>query len=257
MTSKKNGLVYIMKSECIRVPYSNETGWICPVKIGSSINWESRIGNLDGAVPIDFKVYMIVECDDCRGLEYEIHKKLSKHRYSQHGRKNTEFFTIDVEDAKKELRGCALEFTQKNGLRKPKIKTKILQLGRSSAAINNMKKRLFDGRITFVCNIPDGGVAYGHFKDVNGKHKFLVKAGSGIRKKPSPSFSKSRPLKYYAEWYDICQNCLDENGNLKNDYLFESRAAATSVVCASIRNGDREWIDQKNGYCLGEYFGRS
>ena len=77
MDNKKTGFVYIAKSECIRV-----LNGICPVKIGSACDLYNRIGNLDTAVPIDFKILMTAETEDYKGLEKEVHRELGEVRYS-------------------------------------------------------------------------------------------------------------------------------------------------------------------------------
>ena len=247
----ERGYVYVMQSECIFIKSVDDKNLICPVKIGSTINWKSRIGNLDGAVPVDFKIHLLVECDNFKTLEYQIHKELDAYRAGQRGSKNTEFFRLELKEAINRVRKIALRFAKR-----PRFIRKIPQLGRSAASISNMEIGLFRGDVKFTCSVPGGGEAHGNFIMDGAKCKFVVKAGSTIRRIPAPSFEKSRPLKYFRKWCEICRDHLNENGELKNDCVFDSRAAATSVVCASIRNGDREWIDKANNWCLGKYFGK-
>ena len=252
---KTKGYVYVIQSECIHLPDGDKC--FCPVKIGSAIDWKTRIGNLDGAVPVDFKVHMLIECEDCRGLETVIHKELQDQKVGQNGKKNTEFFRVDVKTAKRVARKCAIEYTRQTGIAKPSIKTKIPQLGRSASSIQNTQRSLFAGDIMFECKVPGGGMAVGCFRQINGKNKFVVRKGSKIRKIPAASFEHSEPQSYYRLWCDICAHRLNENNELREDYVFPSRAAATSVVCASTRNGDKEWYTGVDGgHYLGEYFGK-
>jgi len=248
----KEGYVYLLTNPWISDPKNHECS---PVKIGSALKYEDRIGNLDSAVPCDFIIEMLVILGDCRGLEEAIHKD-DAFRVYRIGK--SEFFRVDVKYAKENIRKIVNAYYKEHkkelGLKRPKIKTKIAQLGRAAATIRRNKEVLFRGEIRFVCR-RKGVEAFGHFE--NSDRNFVVEKGSIISQKCADCFERSEPLSYYKRWKEIVKNGLDEKGALKNDEHFSSRAFAASVVCGSTRNGNAEWVnvDDKN-LSLGKYFGK-
>ena len=247
----KKGYVYLLTNPWIRNPENPKDSI---VKIGSAVNLENRIGTLDTAVPCDFKIEMIVEIGDCRGLENAIQNDaaVKKLRIGK-----SEFFRIGVKEAKENIRRITVAFYKEHRtelLKKPIIKTKIAQLGRAAATIRRNREALFKGDVRFVCK-RKGVEAFGHF--VNAGKEFVVERGSVISRVPAGSFEYSEPTAYYKRWKEIVEQGLDEKGALKDDEHFSSRAFAASVVCGSTRNGNAEWVNVDDGSTtLGKYFGK-
>lgn len=255
MDNKKTGFVYIAKSECIRV-----LNGICPVKIGSACDLYNRIGNLDTAVPIDFKILMTAETEDYKGLEKEVHRELGEFRYSQGGDgNNTEFFTCDECKAKAVLRKLGMSSKYK-----AKFCTRFVQLGRSAQKMKTLKKDLEGGKIVFTCrNDKLGYNATAKYEIHGGELKFVISSQEDqvtqIRTSPTPSFLTHEPHSWHERWQTLMKDS-DNTGMIKGPIICSTPAEAASIVCASIRNGNDEWVDNKwvggKKRVLGEYLCR-
>jgi len=241
------GYVYVLSNPCIRDPEDPKNPL---VKIGSAVDYDSRMGTLNSAVPYDFIIEMSVLSEDCRGLETYIHnhEMLKRHRIF-----GSEFFKVDVKDAKERVRQIAFEYCKNNKLPRPKVEVKIVQLGRAAATVRRNRDALLNGKLRFVCTRL-GQKAFGHF---DRKDAFVVEKGSFISPECAKQFEVSRPFSYYARWKAIVAEGLDETGCLKQDEYFSSRAFAASVVCGGIRNGNNEWVQEDDEeITLGMYFGK-
>ncbi|MCQ2368147.1 MAG: GIY-YIG nuclease family protein [Kiritimatiellae bacterium] len=254
------GYVYIVSSKAIKVNkdiqhLDNETGELCvPIKVGAAKDTDKRMGTLDSAVPIDFVLHMRIKSPSMYELESACHKRLKEYQYP-----NTEFFACELTEAKKRLREALNDLIrEKRWSRDACIEeTKFAQFGRSGAKMKSLREELFGGKIEFKC-AQKGIEAYGVFK---GEGCFVIKKGSKISLVPAPKFESSKPIGYYKLWEVIQQDGrVDKDGNVVTDIECDSRAMAASVVLASSRNGNKEWVeitsDKRKGRSLGEFFGR-
>ena len=244
---KQKGYVYLLTNPWIRDPNDKD----CPlVKIGAAIDFDNRMGSLNSAVPCDFVIEMAVNTEVWRDLETVVHND-SAFREKRIGK--SEFFRIDAKAAKKNIRRIAETYCKEKGVSRPNIMTKIVQLGRSAAAVRSNRDALFSGKIKFICR-RGGSCAVGHFES---EKVFVVEKGSCISRNCADSFPHSMPRGYYIRWKEIIEKGLDGNGKLRNDERFSSRAFAASVVCGSSRNGNDEWVKSDDDHItLGKYFGK-
>lgn len=254
------GYVYIVSSKAIKVNVDlqhpdKETGALCiPIKIGAAKDTDKRMGTLDSAVPIDFVLHMRIKSPSMYELESKCHKRLEKYQYP-----NTEFFACELTEAKEALRGALCDLVREKKWSRDACteETKFAQLGRSGAKMKSLREELFGGKIEFKC-AQKGIEAYGVFK---GEGCFVIKKGSKISLVPAPKFESSKPIGYYKFWEVIQQDGrVDKDGNVVTDIECDSRAMAASVVLASSRNGNKEWVeitsDKRKGRSLGEFFGK-
>lgn len=242
--NERAGFVYIVQSECIQV--NDPAGELrCPVKIGSACDLYNRIGTLDSAVPIDFKIIMTAETSDYKKLEADVHDKLNQWRFPQ-GSKSTEFFTCSIKVAKDALREVGMRRKYK-----ATFCTRFVQLGRSAQKMKRLKSDLESGKIEFTCkNTKLGYDATAKYE--NGE--FVIQPGAKIRKDPVKSFLTRPPYKYHKRWKSLMASY--ETGLIKKPIKCSGPAEAASIVCASIRNGNDEWVAKDGQHTLGEYLCR-
>lgn len=253
------GYVYIVSSSCIWVDSKNQGVKVVPVKIGAAKDTDTRMGNLNSAVPEDFVMHMRIWTPDMYLLESSIHNELANERVG-----NSEFFTCLVKTAKETAVKVLKNVIKGKGWssRDIRVEHKIIQFGRSAAKRKAIEDKLLRGDIRFECSSRKKNVAAIGFmqKLDNGDVVFIVEKGSKIAITGAPSFSDSEPHSYFVRWKDLIKRGVDEEGRLLRDEQFSSRAEAASVMLASIRNGNEEWVeitsDKRKGRSLGEFFGK-
>lgn len=251
-TGKKAGYVYIVSSASIRIMDETKGDYCCPVKIGSAKDTDNRMGTLNSAVPIDFVLHMRIHSPDMFALEAACHELLKPCRCD-----NSEFFKCSVKEAKDALRHALHEISGKRGWHRSDWteETKLAQLGRSGAKTAALRAELYGGKLQFVCRGKDVE-AFGVFK---GPETFVIKQGSRISLAKSPKFLASKPLGYGLKWQEVqSTGFVDSQGVVLKDIECSSRAMAASVVLASIKNGNNEWVlcDHKEPRTLGSFFGK-
>lgn len=251
VSDKKAGYVYIVSSDSIRIMDDKKGDFCCPVKIGSAKDTDSRMGTLNSAVPVDFILHMRIQSPDMFAVETKCHEILKSCRCE-----NSEFFKCSVKEAKAALRSAVREIAGISGWRRTdwSEETKIAQLGRSGAKSKALREELYAGKIKFVCRGKDV-VAYGEF---NGPENFIIKQGSRISLSPSPKFFESKPFGYGQKWKEVLRlGLVDSQGKVLKDIECSSRAMAASVVLASIKNGNKEWMSfEEESKPLGHFFGK-
>ena len=89
--------------------------------------------------------------------------------------------------------------------------------------------------------------------------EFVIQPGAHIRREPVKSFLTSKPDAYHNEWLKLMRKS-DGTGVIKDRIPCTSPAMAASIVCASSRNGNDEWVDNNwlgdRQHTLGEYLCR-
>ena len=252
--NRRAGYVYVASSDSIRVKWSRD--YEMPFKIGSATDVDNRIGNLNSAVPIDFRVWLTLKSEDRIALENVIHEELANFRYPK-GSKNTEFFVCDLPTIKKAVDSIIKNAAVCSALKLGKVvrDVKTAHCGRSAAAARTNRKRLYSGAIKFICT-NNGTYAKGWFVMSEGKRKFIVEGGARCNLTPAPNFQVNRPLSN-GKLRDalLASGKIDQNGVLTEAYVFDSPSAAASIITASTRNGNDVWrellSDGSEGKTLG------
>lgn len=251
-TGKKAGYVYIVSSASIRIMDEGKGDYCCPVKIGSAKNTDNRMGTLNSAVPIDFVLHMRIHSPDMFALEAACHELLKPCRCN-----NSEFFKCSVKEAQDALRHALHTIADDREWRRSdwSEETKLAQFGRSGAKTAALREALYGGKLQFVCRGKDVE-AFGMFK---GPESFVIRQGSRISLIKSPKFLDSKPLGYGQRWLEVQrEGFVDSQGVVLKDIECTSRAMAASVVLASVKNGNNEWLlcDDKMQQTLGSFFGK-
>ena len=257
-SNERSGYVYVASSDCIRVKWKRGGEYDMPYKIGKATDVDSRIGNLNGAVPIDFRVWLTLQTQNMSALENAIHKKLGQYRYPR-GEKKTEFFVCELSEIKKAV-DCIIKDTalcREMGIGRVIRDVKTAHCGRSAKTIKENRERLYSGAISFICTNRHTH-AIGRFVQSEGKLKFKVDAGALCSLTPTPKFQACRPISNYKLWKELISSenrKINDKGELIDEFVFDSPSAAASVITASTRNGNDVWreyrADGSEGKTLG------
>ena len=165
----RRGYVYILTNPCIIYHYTEgkKKFVVCPVKIGISYNRETRVGNLNTALPEDFVHHMSVETNDPQALENMVHTDLKQYRIKTKLGAPTEFFTCSVSIACKALKAVAKKMHIVDfkiirdkfiGRSATKIRSNALK---STKAKNNAVRKTWDSKSQFALWIAKKGGSEG------------------------------------------------------------------------------------------------
>ena len=144
---------------------------------------------------------------------------------------------------------------------KAKFCTRFVQLGRSAQKMKTLKKNLEGGKIVFTCRNDKLGynATAKYEKGVYKEGDFVIEKGAQIRINPAPKFLISKPDKYHETWQELMDRSRG-TGKIEVPIPCLSPAMAASIVCASVRNGNDEWVDNNwlgdRQHTLGEYLCR-
>ena len=255
--NKRSGFVYVASSDSIRVKWKPGE-YAMPYKIGRTTDVDRRIGNLNGAVPVDFRVWLTLETDDMVVLENEIHNKLAKYRYPR-GKENTEFFVCALREIKEKIDHIIRDVSlcKKLGIGRVIRDVKTAHCGRSAVSKKKNRDRLYSGELIFICTNRQTH-AIGRFVECEGKHKFKVVKGSIFSLTPTPAFRKSRPYSNVTkrdELFSAEPPLITDKGELLHDVVFNSPSAAASVITASSQDGNCVWRELLEGDSEGKTLG--